>query len=448
MHEIEVFGFSEGGRGGLSGGLGDWGGSETSEIRGGLAGDGVLLAEGGEALDEVAEVVGEFVVISVLKFFPGEIGIREGVDVTEEEVAEGVEAVAVEDFYRIDDVAEAFAHLLTAGEDVAVGDNAAREGQTEAEQDGGPGDSVEAEDVFADELGGGGPEISDGLVGVAEDGKVVGESVDPDVHDLSVVARDGYTPSELLAGAGDGDVGGVLQKTEDFLLTEFGEDGEFAGEDFGADLVFEVGDTEVVILFGEALVGFLVVGADAVMLVVFLLGNEAFAAFAIPAVVLGGVDMGAEFFPDGLAAADVVGVGGADEVGVGDLEALDEVAELSGVLVGVGLGGETGLGGFAEDFVAVLVGANLEADFVALAATEAGVGVGEQVIHGVADVGVTVDVGDCSSDISFGHGDIITRTGGESEGAGEAGRSKKPAERAGFVCYGDGDYSTVQVAPA
>ena len=141
---------------------------------------------------------------------------------------------------------------------------------------------------------------------------------------------------------------------------------------------------------------------------------------------------GAEFFPDGLAAADVVGVGGADEVGVGDLEALDEVAELSGVLVGVGLGGETGLGGFAEDFVAVLVGTDLEADFVALAATEAGVGVGEQVIHGVADVGVTVDVGDCSSDISFGHGDIITRTGGESEGAGEAGRSKNPAEGLGL----------------
>ena len=125
--------------------------------------------------------------------------------------------------------------------------------------------------------------------------------------------------------------------------------------------------------------------------------------------------MGAEFFPDGLAAADVVGVGGADEVGVSDLEALDEVAELGGVLVGVSLRGETGLGGFAEDLVAVLVGADLETHFVALAATEAGVGVSEQVIHGVADVGVTVDIRDCSSDISFGHGDIITRTSGERE---------------------------------
>ena len=100
-------------------------------------------------------------------------------------------------------------------------------------------------------------------------------------------------------------------------------------------------------------------------------------------------------------------------------------------MVGVGLGGETGLGGFTEDLVAVLVGADLETHFVALAATKAGVGVSEQVIHGVADVGVTVDIRDCSSDISFGHGDIITRTSGERERR-RGGERQKPSRGAGF----------------
>ena len=175
-----------------------------------LASDAILLTEGSEALDEVAEVVGEFVVVGVLKFLPCEIGVSEGVDVAEEEVAEGVEAVAVEDCDRVDDVAEAFAHFLAAGEDVAVGNDAAREGEAKAEQDGGPSDGMEAKDVFADELGGGGPEIGDGLIGVAEDGEVVGKGVDPDVHDLGVVAWDGHAPSELLARARNGDVWGAL----------------------------------------------------------------------------------------------------------------------------------------------------------------------------------------------------------------------------------------------
>ena len=89
---------------------------------------------------------------------------------------------------------------------------------------------------------------------------------------------------------------------------------------------------------------------------------------------------------------------------------------------------------------------SLGTHFVALAATEAGVGVSEQVLHGVADVGVTVDIRDCSSDISFGHGDIITRTGGEGERR-RGGERQNPAEGLGF---GDGgtNYSTVQTAPA
>ena len=204
-HQLEIF--RVGGESRSGGGLGS---GRGCEVRNRLAGDGVLLAEGGEALDEVAEIVGELVVIGVLKLLPGEIGVGKGVNVAKEEVAEGVQTVAVQDLYRINDVAEALAHLLTAGEDVTVRNQAPRQGQAEAEQDGGPGDGVEAENVFADKLSGGGPKIGDGLVGIAENGEVVGEGVHPDIHHLGVVTGNGNTPSELLAGAGNGDVRGIF----------------------------------------------------------------------------------------------------------------------------------------------------------------------------------------------------------------------------------------------
>lgn len=169
--------------------------------------DGIFDAEDGETLDEVAEVVGEFAGIGGIEFFPSEVRIGKSINVAEEEVAERVEAVFVEDFERVDDVAEGFGHFLAAAKNVAVGKNDFRRRQVEGEQNGGPDDGVETKDVFANELNVGGPKVGDVGFGIAKDGEIVGEGVDPDVHDLVFVAWDGDAPRKIFLWAGDGDVG-------------------------------------------------------------------------------------------------------------------------------------------------------------------------------------------------------------------------------------------------
>ena len=54
----------------------------------------------------VAEVVGEFVVIGGVIFFPRKVGVGEGVDVAKEEIAKSGEPVFFEDVERVNDVAE------------------------------------------------------------------------------------------------------------------------------------------------------------------------------------------------------------------------------------------------------------------------------------------------------------------------------------------------------
>ena len=70
------------------------------------------MTEVREALDEVAIVVREFIIIGVFVFFPGEIAVDEGVDMAGEIVAEGVEAVFFKNIERVDDVADRFTHFL------------------------------------------------------------------------------------------------------------------------------------------------------------------------------------------------------------------------------------------------------------------------------------------------------------------------------------------------
>ena len=222
---------------------------------------------------------------------------------------------------------------------------------------------MEAGDVFADDLEGGGPPVGDIGFGVTEDGDVVDESIHPDVHGLAVVAGYGDAPGELFGGAGDGDVGHVGEEIEEFLFAKFRDDAHFVGFDGGFDAVFEVGGAQIIIFFAEFDVGFLVVWAGAVVGVVIGLSDEAFAAFAVPTFISAFVDERGEFLPDGLATADVVWTGGADEICVLHAEAVDEILEFGGVLVDELLGGDVLGGGGFEDFVAVFVGAGLEADF-------------------------------------------------------------------------------------
>ena len=88
------------------------------------------------------------------------------------------------------------------------------------------------------------------------------------------------------------------------------------------------------------------------------------------------------------------GVGGADEVVVGGVHRVPDLADLAGNPVDIGLGGDAGGLRLLLDLLAVLVGAGAEEDVVALHPLVAGDRVGEDDLIGVADVGLGRGVGD------------------------------------------------------
>ena len=163
-------------------------------------------------MDEVSEVVGEFSGISGGVFVPGKVRVGEGVDVAKEKVAEGFETVAVDSFERVNDIAERFGHFLAVGENVSVRNDGFRKRKTETKKNGWPNDSVKTKNVLADKLDVGGPKVGDVGLGIAKDSEIVSERVNPDIHNLVVVAGDGYAPGEVSTGTRDGDVRGGFEK--------------------------------------------------------------------------------------------------------------------------------------------------------------------------------------------------------------------------------------------
>ena len=106
----------------------------------------------------------------------------------------------------------------------------------------------------------------------------------------------------------------------------------------------------------------------------------------------------------------VAGLGGADEVVVGDVEAVPRLPEAGGVAVGLLLGRDAGRLGGLGHLQAVLVGAGEEVGVVAEEAVPAGQGVGDHRRVGVPDVGGVVHVVDRRRDVeAVGHPTQPTR---------------------------------------
>ena len=72
-----------------------------------------------------------------------------------------------------------------------------RKWKAETEEHGWPENGMEAQNVFADDLDRGRPEIGDIFVRIAENRDVIAECVHPNVHDLLVVAWDVDSPFEV-----------------------------------------------------------------------------------------------------------------------------------------------------------------------------------------------------------------------------------------------------------
>ena len=110
------------------------------------------------------------------------------------------------------------------------------------------------------------------------------------------------------------------------------------------------------------------IGADTAILIVFLLGNETFAALTIPTVIISGVNMWFKLFPNFLTAPNMISISRTNDISIGNIEFFDKILEFLRILSGVCFNTETVLLRGAVDFIAMFIGANLKPHLVALAA--------------------------------------------------------------------------------
>jgi hypothetical protein len=120
----------------------------------------VLVDHRQGALRKVAEAVGEFGVAARHDGVVAVAAVLTEADLAQEEIAKIIDAVAVGEVERVDDVAAALGHFLAALEQKTVAINAFRQRQTGRKQECGPVNRVESHDILADQVQIGGPETA------------------------------------------------------------------------------------------------------------------------------------------------------------------------------------------------------------------------------------------------------------------------------------------------
>ncbi len=149
-------------------------------------------------LGEIAEVVGEVGVDAPHDRLVRVVAVLAERHLAQEEVAQGIDAVMFGERRRRDDVADRLRHLLAAIEQKPVHHDLSRQRQPGRHQEGWPEDRVKAADVLADDMSVGRPvrRARGRLVRVAGAGQVIGQRVDPDIHDVLRVVRHRNAPGE------------------------------------------------------------------------------------------------------------------------------------------------------------------------------------------------------------------------------------------------------------
>ncbi len=142
----------------------------------------VLLAHGHSAAQQVAQVVGQVAVDAVDQGLVGEHAVVAEGDLTQQEVADGIHAVAVAQDDGVHDVAHGLGHLAAVHQQPAVAEHPLGQRQIQSHQHGGPQNGVEAQDLLAHHVQVGRPElvvIVVGLVAVTQGGDIVAQGVHP-----------------------------------------------------------------------------------------------------------------------------------------------------------------------------------------------------------------------------------------------------------------------------
>ena len=240
---------------------------------------------------KVAQVVGEFGVVTIDKRFLRKAGIGTGRHRRQQIVTERIHTRQFDHIHGIDDVAERFAHLGLAGEPPAVGKNGFGQRQVHSFEHRGPVNGMGGQNIFADKLAAGGPPLGKLFIilQIAHAGKVVQQSIKPDIADVIFVKRQFNTPGHTFFGAGNTQIAQFLtQEAQRFVGTELGQDEVGVG--------FDIFNEPLLIIFHpEKVVGLHDLGHFAAAFGAFafhqvFFGEKAFIAHAVPAHIFGLVD--------------------------------------------------------------------------------------------------------------------------------------------------------------
>ena len=238
-----------------------------------------------------------------------------------------------------------------------------------------PVDAVEPDDLLADHVVHVGPPgVEALLVGAEADGRgVVDEGVVPDVEDVTGGPRHRHAPGERRAGDRHV-VEALAQEPEHLVALALGRDDLGVGLDPVDETLLVAAEAEEVVLLLQR--GDRPLGVDRAELAVDQLALlvVGLAGDAVRALVGVELDVAVVLDPrqQGLHGGVVAGLGGADEVVVGDVEPVPGGPEALGVAVGLLLGRDAGLVGRLGDLEAVLVGTGEEVRVVAEEAVPAG----------------------------------------------------------------------------
>ena len=285
----------------------------------------------------------------------------------------GIGAVDLEQIERVDDVPERLRDLLVVEQQVPVDEQLLRRLVSGGEQQRGPVDAVEAQDVLREQVPDRRPERRDQVLAGARIGQraeVVDEGVRPDVGDRIRIPRDRDAPR--LAGAADREVlEATLDEAARLVRPESRQD------EVGAlvqleQLLLEGREAEEPVALLDPLRHGVVLGALAVDEIV--LGLERLAADAVqPGVhVLVDVPVVVQRLQESLHEPLVLFVARADEEVVRRIEALRELTPDDRDLVGVRLRRQALLRGDAGDLGGVLVDPGQEERFDATLTLVAG----------------------------------------------------------------------------
>ena len=372
----------------------------------------VLFAHSHGAAEQVAQVVCQIAVDAVDQCLVGKHTVVAEGDLAQQEVADGVHAVAVAQDDGIHHVAHRLGHLAAVHQQPAVAEHALGQRQVQCHQHGRPQDGVEAQDLLAHHVQVCRPElivVMVGFVAVAQCGDIVAQGVHPDVHGVLGVKRHRNAP--LDRGTGNaGVLQALLDEGDHLVLAALGLD------KLGVLLV-EL-QQAVGVLAGLEEVGLFVgivhlaAAVRALAIHQLAVGPEAFAGLAVMADVFALVDIAlfVQLGEDLLAAFHMVIIGGADKAVVADVQQLPQILDGSHDLIDILLGGDAGIGSLILDLLAVLIGAGQEHDVVTLHPLEAGQRIAGHGGVAVADVQLIAGVVDGGGDVKclvLTHGDML-----------------------------------------